>query len=114
MRRRFGLVKARLPTRPAPIGRPVPVTEDQAKEMAGLYRNENLIRLEWKDGSLMFRDEGTSYRKPPDWIAMKHLSDSRYVLDKSLLYGVDVSVVRSANGTLTHIVYGSRAFRKER
>jgi len=99
---------------PAPMGRPGPVTEDQAKELAGLYRNEYLIRLEWKDGSLMFRDEGASYRKPSDWIAMKRLSDDRYVLDKSLLYGVDLSVVRSANGALTHIVYGSRAFRKER
>lgn len=99
---------------PAPIGRPVPLTEDQAKELAGLYRNEYLIRLERKDGSLMFRDEGTSYRKPSDWIAMKRLSDNRYVLDKSLLYGVDLSVVRSVNGTLTHIVYGGRAFRRER
>jgi hypothetical protein len=99
---------------PAPSGRPVPVTEEQAEELTGLYRNEYLIRLEWKDGSLMFRDEGTSYRKPSDWIAMKRLSDTRYVLDKLLLYGTDLSVVRSANGTLTHIVYGSRAFRRER
>jgi len=51
----------------------------------------------------MFRDEGTSYRKPSDWIAMKRLSDNRYALDKSLLYGVDLNVVRSANGTLTHM-----------
>jgi len=72
-----------------------------------------LITLKWKDGSLLFRDEGTSYRKPSDWIPMKRLSSDRYALDKSLLYGVDLSVVRSANGTLTHIVYGNRAFRKE-
>ena len=98
---------------PSSTARPVPVTEDQAKELAGLYRNEYLIRLEWKDGSLMFHDEGTSYRKPSDWIPMKRLSENRFVLDKSLLYGVDLTVVRSASGTLTHIVYGSRAFRKE-
>jgi len=58
---------------PAPMGRPGPVTEDQAKELAGLYRNEYLIKLEWKDGSLMFRDEGTSYRKPSDWIGLSLL-----------------------------------------
>jgi hypothetical protein len=98
----------------APAGRPVPVTEGQAKELAGLYRNEYLIRLEWKDGALMFHDEGTSYRKPSDWIPMKRVSDREYVLDRAHQYGTDVGVVRAADGTLTHIVYGGRAFHKER
>jgi CubicO group peptidase (beta-lactamase class C family) len=101
-------------SRPAPTGHSVPVTEEQAKELAGLYRNEYLIRLEWKDGNLMFRDEGTSYRKPSDWIVVRRVSENRYVLGQSLLYGADVSVVRSAAGTVSHIVYGSRAFLKDR
>ena len=100
-------------SRSAPASHPVAVTEAQAKELAGTFRNEYLIRLEWRDGSLMFRDEGTSYRKPSDWIPMKRLSDTRYVLDKSLTYGTDLSVVRSPDGALTHIVYGSRAFQKQ-
>lgn len=93
---------------------PIPVTKDQAKELVGVYRNEYLIRLEWREGSLMFHDEGTAYRKPTDWIAVKHLSDNRYLLDKPHLpYGTDLSLVRSDNGSVTHLMHARRAFRKE-
>jgi hypothetical protein len=98
-----------------PALQPTSLTEDQDAELVGVYRNEYLIRLEWREGSLMFHDEGTSYRKPSDWITLKRLSDAQYLLVKPHLpYGTDLSVVRSTNGAVTHIVHSGRAFRKER
>jgi hypothetical protein len=80
-----------------------------------VYRNEYVIRLEWREGSLKFFDEGTSYRKPSDWIAVNRVSDTQYVLTKPhSRYGTDLSLVRSANGMVTHIIFGGRAFRKDR
>src|SRR5882724_10254732 len=103
------------PAAPPSAVQAVPLSENQAAELAGVYRNEYVIRLEWREGSMKFFDEGTSYRKPSDWIAVNRVSDTQYVLAKPhSRYGTDLSLVRSANGVVTHIIFGGRAFRKDR
>ena len=104
------------PSSVAPAVQAAPLSESQATELAGVYRNEYVIRLEWREGSLRLFDEGTSYRKPDtEWIAVNRVSDTRYVLTKPHVPGgTDLSVVRSSNGAVTHILFSDRAFRKDR
>src|SRR5207248_6825485 len=66
------------PASPAPAIQAAPLSEIQAAELIGVYRNEYVIRLEWREGSLRFFDEGTSYRKPTEWIAVNRVSDTRF------------------------------------
>ena len=47
------------------------LTESQAADLVGAYRNEYLIRLEWKDGFLMFHDEGSTFRKALGFYTVK-------------------------------------------
>jgi CubicO group peptidase (beta-lactamase class C family) len=102
------------PASPAPAVQAAPLSEIQAAELTGVYRNEYVIRLEWREGSLRFFDEGTSYRKPTEWIAVNRVSDTRFVLAKPHVpYGSDLSLVLSTKGVVTHIMFGGRAFRKD-
>lgn len=90
------------------------IAEKEAAELIGVYRNEWKIRIEWKSGSLMFRDEGTSFRAPTDWIRVDRISENQLlVADPSLAAGARLTLVRSASGDVTHIVQRGRALRKE-
>jgi CubicO group peptidase (beta-lactamase class C family) len=90
------------------------ISEKEVIELTGVYRNEWVVRLEWRNGFLMFLDEGTSYRNPSDWIEVNRVSDTQLLLARpSTGYGPNLTVVRSASGTVTHIVHGGRALRKE-
>ncbi len=91
--------------------RAIPLTEEQAAGLVGTYRNESIIQLQWRDGSLMFHMEGPSWLPPSDWTRVKRISDDQYTLDKP--YGADLRLVRAANGTVTHVFYGGRAYHKE-
>ncbi len=102
-----------------PVDRTPPITtkitEKEATELTGVYRNEWKVRLEWRSGALMFLDEGTRFRNPSGWIDVDRLSDNQLLLaEPRIAYGPNLTVVRSASGQVTHIVHGGRALRKER
>lgn len=102
-----------------PVDRTPPITtkitEQAAAELTGVYRNEWKVRLEWRDGALMFLDEGTSYRAPSGWIAVDRVSDTQLlVAEPRIAYGPNLTVVRSGSGEVTHIIHGPRALQKER
>lgn len=91
------------------------INEKAAAELIGVYRNEYTVRLQWRDNTLMFLDEGTSYRPASGWIRVDRVSDDGLlVAQPGITYGSSLTIVRSASGEITHIIHGPRALRKER
>jgi hypothetical protein len=88
-----------------------PLTEKAAAELAGVYRNEYLIALAWRDGTLKFHVEDADGGKPGPWMEMRHVSGDQYVLAEAPgPYGTAVALVRGPDGRVTHLTHGRRAY----
>jgi CubicO group peptidase (beta-lactamase class C family) len=103
---------------------------EEMKRLAGAYWNDHTLQLEVRGGKLYYRDQGSWYLKPSEWVLVRKAGENSYVAggasagfifvkdaNGNARYeyadGAEFTAIADANGNVQYLRVGSRVLRRQ-